>query len=62
MLGADSGLGNEHGKCGGIYDYRTRDKDYEPWCIKDCAGNEKIYLVHRFCHDFFSGNGADNLK
>ena len=40
---------HEHGKCGGIYDHGTSDKDHESRCAEDCVWHKKIPAIPGIC-------------
>ena len=44
---------NEHGQCGGFYDYRSLHQDYQSGCFKNRTGNEKLYALSCLCNGVF---------
>ena len=58
--------GMSMGLCGGVYGYRSGNKDHEPGGAEDRAGGEKICPLHGLCDPDFTGDrtcsGQDVVK
>ena len=57
---------HEHRFCGGVYDHRTCDQDYQSGSAEDRAGGEKICPLSGLCDPYLpgdrTGSGSDSLK